>query len=113
MLHLTALTGLTNLTISGAKGLDDAAAAAIACHIQQLRHLELRYCELTTGACLPVIGILQHLTHLNLNGHSDMEDSAIKLLVPARALKEFECDETFSDEAYDRYCSEVLQRALL
>uniref|UniRef100_A0A383WM33 F-box domain-containing protein n=1 Tax=Tetradesmus obliquus TaxID=3088 RepID=A0A383WM33_TETOB len=68
-LALSKLTALTRLDLAElAQGVDDVAATALACCCRQLRHLDLRGCDLGSMACLAVIGQLPQLTELHLDG---------------------------------------------
>jgi hypothetical protein len=65
---LTALMGLTYLSLNGQmSAVDDAAAAALARSLTQLQHLELEGRELGSMTCLAAIGQLVHLTFLNID----------------------------------------------
>lgn len=110
LLQLTALTGLTRLIVSGATGCTETVAVPLACHLQQLRHLALRFCDLQSDACLPAIGALSHLTYLDLSGHKELRDGDVRQLVPARALSVLKYKETFTDDAVASYWSNVLRR---
>lgn len=67
---LTALTGLTFLGLPGRGScVGDIRAGALACCLKQLRHMDLRYCELGGMACLGPIAHLQ-LTELQLQGNT-------------------------------------------
>jgi hypothetical protein len=70
---LTALTGLTRLWLDElGSAVDDAAAAALACCLTQLRDLDLGGCALGSMTCLAAIAQLVHLTSLNIDDwHSD------------------------------------------
>jgi hypothetical protein len=69
---LTALTGLTSLSLNNQmSAVDDATAAALARSLTQLQHLELEGCELGSMTCLAAIGKLVHLTFLSIDTHVD------------------------------------------
>jgi hypothetical protein len=78
-LQLTALTNLTRLVLSNMHdGVGDAAAAAIASNLTQLRHLDLSWCELgRDGGDLAEVEKLVHLTELRLEGNSQLSRDAL------------------------------------
>ncbi|KAF6257928.1 hypothetical protein COO60DRAFT_1168827 [Scenedesmus sp. NREL 46B-D3] len=108
-LNLTALTGLTQLVLAGATGVNDTCAVAIASWLRQLRHLELRSCGLVSAAALPAIGSLTQLRTLVLDGHAEaeLEDEDILLLSSLTQLQAIGAHETFSDEAVEAFVHDL------
>lgn len=81
VLALTALTALTHLRLSGGGAcVSDAAAAALACSLKQLRYLDLRDCELGPMACVGAIAQLRHLSCLLLDGNPGITQQGLMML---------------------------------
>jgi Leucine-rich repeat (LRR) protein len=97
---LTALTGLTQLVLSGlesAVDIDDVAATALACSLKQLQHLDLSDCTLGGMVCLAAIGQLTQLTGLHFSGlWMNRED--LMLLTGLSRLQQLEADMCIEDE---------------
>jgi hypothetical protein len=101
-LWLTALTNLTRLVLFNMRdGVGDAAAAAIASSLTQLRHLDLGWCELGTdgGDLAEAVQQLVHLTELRLEGNSLLSRGALNnlLQLPNESLVRVTLDEQQSD----------------
>jgi hypothetical protein len=98
-LALTKLTGLTALSLYGAAGVDDVAAAALAARLTKLRSLRLVDCSpVLTAAALPVIAALTGLTQLHLCYDSgdpihlaQVTAEELLLLRPLAQLRELKC----------------------
>jgi hypothetical protein len=108
-LHLTALTSLTRLEVSGAPGLDDTAASAVALCLKQLQELRLISCALRSAAALPSIATLTGLTSLCLCldswaqavGELPLGRDELVLLTPLAQLQTTRFDNFFSKDAVD------------
>jgi hypothetical protein len=111
-LWLTALTNLTRLVLFNMRdGVGDAAAAAIASSLTQLRHLDLGWCELGKdgGKLAEAVQQLVHLTELRLQGNSQLSREALisllelpnKSLVRVRLDKQ-QCDLVGDEVESDR-----------
>jgi hypothetical protein len=98
---LTALTNLTRLVLCNMRdGFGDAAAAAIASSLTQLRQLNLGWCELgKDGGELAEAAQLVHLTELRLEGNSQMSrDALIRVMeLPTDSLVRVGLDKQQSD----------------
>lgn len=91
-LHLTGLTALTKLDLSNfAWGVGDVAAAALACGLTNLQHLDLRDYGLKTMGVVPVIARqLTRLTYLDLSGDCNLSCNRLMLLTSIKTLESFE-----------------------
>jgi hypothetical protein len=70
-LHLTALTGLTKLSLEDlGDAVGDTVAVALAANLSQLSSLELCGCGLKTDAVLPVLAQRRHLSSVFLHSNS-------------------------------------------
>lgn len=109
VLPITTLTGLTQLILGGADGLNDGAATAIAARLQQLRHLEIWHCGLTSAASFAAIGTLKQLTYLGLAGDTKagIQDQDIMLLTTLTGLKKLIVRQMFSADAIDGFWAAV------
>jgi hypothetical protein len=110
VIHLTKLTGLKELRISGALGVTNASATAIARSLTRLKGLELSACYITRGSVLQEIAKLPLLEALNISeqneGHRDgrrLSDKDIKVLLPIRHLNYLVADGTFSEKAIQTF----------
>uniref|UniRef100_A0A383W0X1 Uncharacterized protein n=2 Tax=Tetradesmus obliquus TaxID=3088 RepID=A0A383W0X1_TETOB len=85
-LKLTALTNLTRLVLDNVRvGVGDAAAALIAQHLTQLRHLDLWCCELgSTGWDCAELEHLVQLTKLPLEGNEQLSSVALSCVMGLR-----------------------------
>jgi hypothetical protein len=113
-LALTALTGLTRLELQhlGA-GVGDLAATAIACSCKQLRHLDLRKCNLQQMTCVAAIAHLTQLTHLQLQGDgNELSAQGLSLLTRLKQLREFElaANDWITVEDIERFWAAVRPR---
>jgi hypothetical protein len=96
-LALSALTGLTRLAVLDTeRGLDTAAASAIAGSLKQLRHLELHCPEvdLSSSELLAALGQLTQLTALHLKHNVRMKSQELMQLTGLRRLKKLQVDKT-------------------
>jgi hypothetical protein len=84
-MHLTALTGLTQLDLSRWPA-GDVAIVALACSLSQLRVLKLVDCGIQSKAVLPAIAKLVQLQHLDLTANALGCDECLELLTQLRAL---------------------------
>jgi Leucine-rich repeat (LRR) protein len=92
-LALTALTGSTRLVLDGLfDAVGDAVATALACSLRQLRHLDLRACELSSFECLAAVGQLTGLTELHLNSNSAVTEQQLMLLTGLSQLQQLRFD---------------------
>jgi Leucine-rich repeat (LRR) protein len=90
-LALTALTGLTHLSLVGAHGaLGDNGAVALACCLKQLRHLQLESCSLGYCACTAAIAHLSQLTFLSLANNEGLRERQLMQLTTLQQLQELE-----------------------
>jgi hypothetical protein len=101
-LWLTALTNLTRLVLFNMRdGVGDAAAAAIAHNLTQLRHLDLRWCELGMGGgeLAEAVQQLVQLTELRLEGNSQLSRDGLNSLLqlPNESLVRVTMDAQQSD----------------
>jgi hypothetical protein len=88
-LALTALTGLSHLSISAAKQrVGDVAATALAVNMTRLRHLDLEACDLGYMACLAAVARLTRLTTLSLRHNPGLTEEGLMLLTRLSRLQE-------------------------
>jgi hypothetical protein len=107
VLALTALTGLTRLVLAYSRAaVNDQAAAALAANLQQLRHLDLSYCDLGDMACVAAIGqTLTQLTELQLRGSGVMTKAGLMQLTNLQRLQQLGVDR--NDEVTDAVLQEL------
>jgi hypothetical protein len=79
-LQLAALTGLAQLDVSGALGVDDVSVSVLALRLTRLQDLRFADCGLRSAAALPSIATLTGLTHLSLGGSVDTETGTLNQL---------------------------------
>jgi hypothetical protein len=96
-MHLTTLTGLTNLDLCG-RLVGDVTAVALACHLSQLRELRLVECNLGSRASLPAIAKLRQLRHLNLSGNAMGSGDCLTLLTQLSALTSMRLESMYGNE---------------
>lgn len=105
-LHLTSLTRLTELSLSGFKaGVGDYAASVLACSLLRLRHLDLEGCELGYCACLAPIARLIGLTHLGLSCNEGLTNQHLMRVTGLSRLVELGVQHgtSISSEGIDRF----------
>jgi hypothetical protein len=92
-----------------ASGVDDVTASALACHLKQLRHLDLSGCELGSMACLAPIGQLTQLTELQLREIRDLTVWGLMLLTGLTALEKLGVwhSKNITDEVLKRFWAAV------
>jgi hypothetical protein len=109
-LALTALTGLTHLALQQlGSGVDDVTASALACHLKQLRHLDLSGNMLGSMACLAPIGQLTQLTELQLRELGGLTARGLMLLTGLTALQKLEVQHSteVTDKVLTRFWAAV------
>lgn len=69
-LHLIGMRALTSLVLDTMRGgVDDMVAVALACNLQELRHLDLNRCFIESDAAMPAFAQMRHLTKVVLTGN--------------------------------------------
>lgn len=102
-LALTALTGLARLELSNVRdGVGELAATAIASSCRQLRHLDLRACDLGSMGCLAVVRHLTQLRALDLRGNGKLTQQGLMLLTRLKQLQQLRVDTDNNAEVTDQ-----------
>ena len=73
--HLSALTWLTSLSLSGCPAVDDAVAVALVSSMPKLQQLALSSCGIKSDAVLPLLRNLRQLRSLTLSDCAGLQDA--------------------------------------